>query len=51
MKAVSRNIWVTKFGGVILASLLTLPVHAQLMLAHEGHHDAGGCTIKTVNFL
>lgn len=50
MKAVSRNIWVTKFGGVILASLLTLPVHAQLMLAHEGHHDAGGCTIKTGEF-
>jgi len=34
MKAVSRNIWVTKFGGAILASLLVLPVHAQLMLAH-----------------
>ncbi|SEG21979.1 hypothetical protein [Nitrosomonas ureae] len=50
MKAVSRNIWVTKFGGVVLASLLVLPVHAQLMLAHEGHHDAGGCAIKTGEF-
>jgi len=50
MKAVSKNIWVTNFCGVILASLLALPVHAQLMLAHEGHHDAGGCVIKTGEF-
>lgn len=50
MKVVSGNIWATKFCGVILASLLALPVHAQLMLAHEGHHDAGGCAIKTGEF-
>lgn len=30
--------------------LLALPVYAQLMLAHEGHHDAGGCTITNAEF-
>ncbi len=50
MKVVSRNGWVTKLGGAVLASMLTLPSYAQLMLAHEGHHDAGGCTIKTGEF-
>lgn len=50
MKAVSRNTWATTLGSMVLASLLALPVHAQLMLAHEGHHDAGGCAIKTGEF-
>ena len=50
MKVVFRNGWTTKLGGVVLASFLALPVYAQLMLAHEGHHDAGGCTIKTGEF-
>ncbi len=50
MKVVCRSNWATKLGGAILASFLALPVHAQLMLAHEGHHDAGGCTIKTGEF-
>ncbi len=50
MKVVSRNGWVTKLGSVFLASMLALPSYAQLMLAHEGHHDAGGCTIKTGEF-
>jgi len=50
MKVVSRSGWITKLGGVVLASFLALPSYAQLMLAHEGHHDAGGCTIKTGEF-
>ncbi|MEQ1777797.1 MAG: hypothetical protein ABL863_04585 [Nitrosomonas sp.] len=50
MKVVSRKALITKIGGVVLASCLALPSYAQLMLAHEGHHDAGGCTIKTGEF-
>ncbi|MDT8364028.1 MAG: hypothetical protein RQ714_05190 [Nitrosomonas sp.] len=30
--------------------LLSLPLSAQLMLAHEGHHGAGGCVIKSGDF-
>ncbi|SFD92205.1 hypothetical protein [Nitrosomonas sp. Nm166] len=50
MKVVSRSSWITKFGGAVLGAFLALPSYAQLMLAHEGHHDAGGCTIKTGEF-
>ncbi|QOJ22721.1 MAG: hypothetical protein HRU78_02875 [Gammaproteobacteria bacterium] len=50
MKIVLKSGWVTKFGGAVLASFLAMPSYAQLMLAHEGHHDAGGCTIKTGEF-
>ena len=50
MKVVSKRNWAAKLGGMVLASCLTFPVQAQLMLAHEGHHDAGGCTIKTGEF-
>ena len=50
MKVVSKSSWVVKFGGAVLASFIALPSYAQLMLAHEGHHDAGGCTIKTGEF-
>lgn len=50
MKVVFKSGWVTKVGGAVLASFLAMPVNAQLMLAHEGHHDAGGCTIKTGEF-
>lgn len=50
MKVVFRSGWVAKLSGVVLASFLALPTYAQLMLAHEGHHDAGGCTIKTGEF-
>ena len=50
MKAVSINKWVTKLGGAMLVSLLALPVQAQLMLAHEGHHSGGDCLIKTGDF-
>jgi hypothetical protein len=34
---------------IALLALTTLPVHAQLMLAHEGHHS-GDCAIKTGAF-
>lgn len=50
MKAVSMNKWVTKLGGAMLVSLLALPVQAQLMLAHEGHHSGGDCLVKTGDF-
>ncbi len=50
MKDMSGRGWVIQLGGAILASFLALPVHAQLMLAHEGHHDAGGCDIKNGEF-
>ena len=48
MKEVSG--WVTKLGGAVLITMLALPAYAQLMLAHEGHHDAGGCEIKGGEF-
>jgi len=50
MKSVSKNNWIAKLGGVVLASFLVLPVQAQLMLAHEGHHSGGDCIIKTGEF-
>ncbi len=50
MKLVPRSGWVAKLSGAVLASFLSLPVYAQLMLAHEGHHDAGGCTITNAEF-
>jgi len=50
MKEVSGCGWVIKLGGAVLVSFLALPAFAQLMLAHEGHHDAGGCEIKNGEF-
>jgi hypothetical protein len=50
MKQTSRYGWVVKLGGAILALFLVSPSYAQLMLAHEGHHDAGGCTISDAEF-
>lgn len=50
MMGTARCGWTTRFGGAALALLLALPSHAQLMLAHEGHHDAAGCVIKTGEF-
>ncbi|SER52832.1 hypothetical protein SAMN05421690_10351 [Nitrosomonas sp. Nm51] len=50
MKVVSGCRWIAKLVGIILISVLALPVYAQLMLAHEGHHDAGGCEIKDGEF-
>lgn len=44
------NGWVIKLGGAVLIAVLGLPAYAQLMLAHEGHHDAGGCEIKGGEF-
>ena len=45
--------WVGRLSWAVLIMLVTLPAHAQLMLAHEGHH-AGDCVIKggvfSVNF-
>lgn len=50
MKAGFKSGWKGKLSGAVLACFFALPVSAQLMLAHEGHHDAGGCTIKTGEF-
>ena len=50
MKDMSGRGWVIQLGGAILVSFLALPAYAQLMLAHEGHHDAGGCDIKNGEF-
>lgn len=50
MKAVSKRSWIVKFGGMVLTALLGLPAYAQLMLAHEGHHSGGDCSIKTGDF-
>ena len=41
--------WPERLGWAVLIALLALPAHAQLMLAHEGHH-AGDCVIKTGAF-
>lgn len=41
--------WPEQLGWAVLIALLALPAHAQLMLAHEGHH-AGDCVIKTGAF-
>jgi len=39
-------------GLCVTASILSLslPLSAQLMLAHEGHHGAGGCVIQSGDF-
>ncbi|UJP05464.1 MAG: hypothetical protein LZF61_00330 [Nitrosomonas sp.] len=50
MKAVSKSSWITRFGGMLLATCLTSSAYAQLMLAHEGHHSGGDCSIKTGDF-
>ncbi len=50
MKKISGHKWITALSGSILLAFLAVPVHAQLMLAHEGHHDGGGCEIKGGEF-
>lgn len=50
MRGTVRCGWAARVGGAALALLLALPTHAQLMLAHEGHHDAAGCVIKSEEF-
>ena len=45
--------WAERLSWAVLIMMVTLPAHAQLMLAHEGHHS-GDCVIKggafSVNF-
>lgn len=41
--------WAVKLACTMLVALIAVPVHAQLMLAHEGHHS-GDCAIKTGAF-
>src|SRR3954452_3620526 len=41
--------WVVRAVGTALMALLAWPAHAQLMLAHEGHHS-GDCAIKNGAF-
>ena len=50
MKSIFRNMSIAHFCIAIAIFLVSLPSSAQLMLAHEGHHDAGGCVIKTGDF-
>ncbi|GAB1720961.1 MAG: ORF4 protein [Nitrosospira sp.] len=40
---------IIELAGVALVLLVALPAHAQLMLAHEGHHS-GDCAIKNGAF-
>ncbi|BCT69267.1 MULTISPECIES: hypothetical protein [Nitrosospira] len=41
--------WAAGLACATLVALVALPVHAQLMLAHEGHHS-GDCAIKSGAF-
>jgi hypothetical protein len=41
--------WIVRLACATLVAMATLPTHAQLMLAHEGHHS-GDCAIKTGAF-
>lgn len=50
MKAGIKGGLTVKFYGAMLGLLLVCPAHAQLMLAHEGHHNGGGCKIETGDF-
>ena len=43
--------WITKVaGGLAVSAFLSLPAYDQLMLAHEGHHSGGGCSVKSGEF-
>ncbi len=50
MKQALKHGWITKLGGAVLISLLAIPAHAQLMLAHEGHHDTADCSYHDGEF-
>jgi len=52
MNLVLRSrIGVAKIASALLVSVsLSMPAYAQLMLAHEGHHSGGGCSVKTGEF-
>lgn len=41
--------WAVSLACAMLVALVAVPVHAQLMLAHEGHHS-GDCAIKSGAF-
>lgn len=45
------RIGVAKIASALLVSVaLSMPAYAQLMLAHEGHHSGGGCSVKSGEF-
>ncbi|MXS85124.1 hypothetical protein ABO04_04140 [Nitrosomonas sp. HPC101] len=50
MNKVFRNRYVAGLCLAISISLASLPASAQLMLAHEGHHDSEGCKIDNGDF-
>lgn len=50
MKKYFQNSGIAWFFIAISMFLISLPSSAQLMLAHEGHHDGGGCKIETGDF-
>lgn len=50
MKQALKHGWITKLGGAALITLLAMPAHAQLMLAHEGHHDTADCSYHDGEF-
>lgn len=50
MKEVFGWRWTAKISCAVLVMIFALPIHAQLMLAHEGHHDGGGCEIEGGEF-
>lgn len=41
--------WAAGLAGATMIALVAIPAHAQLMLAHEGHHS-GDCAIKSGAF-
>jgi hypothetical protein len=51
MRKASGKKWVVQLCTAIAMSLTAFSLHAQLMLAHEGHHAGhGGCQVKTGDF-
>lgn len=50
-KASRNNKWVAQLCAAVTLALATFSLHAQLMLAHEGHHAGhGGCQVKSGDF-
>ncbi|MCO6427206.1 hypothetical protein [Nitrosomonas communis] len=51
MRKASYNKWFVQLGTAVTMSLAAFSLHAQLMLAHEGHHAGhGGCQVKGGDF-
>lgn len=51
MRKASRIKWIVQLCTAVAMSLAAFSLHAQLMLAHEGHHAGhGGCQVKTGDF-